>query len=59
MNEEKVGAMKKVVFIVAKLVEDPSAYECNTSADVEKEIQAEMPFIPDVARIEKVTVLDY
>ena len=50
--------MKKVVFIVAHLVPDPEAYEGKTNADVEKEILDEMPAIPYVARIEKVTILD-
>lgn len=50
--------MKKVMFIVARLVEDPSAYEGKTNRDVEKEILEEVPVIPYVAKIEKVTVLD-
>ena len=50
--------IKKVVFIVASLVDTPEAYEGKTNADVEKEIQTEIPTIPYVARIEKVTVLD-
>lgn len=51
--------MKKVMFIVAQLVETPEAYEGKTNRDVEKEVLSEMPVIPYVARIEKVTVLDY
>ena len=50
--------MKKVMFIVARLVEDPSAYEGKTNENVEKEVLDEMPVIPYVAKIEKVTVLD-
>lgn len=50
--------MKKVMFIVAHLVPDPEAYEGKSNADVEKKIRKELPVIPYVARIEKVTVLD-
>lgn len=50
--------MKKIVFIVAWLVEDEEAYEGKTNADVEKEILEEKPIIPYVSWIEKVTVLD-
>ena len=50
--------MKKIVFITAHLVPDPDAYQSKTNVDVEKEILDEMPAIPYVARIEKVTVLD-
>ncbi len=46
---------KKVVFIFARLIEDPEAYKGKTNADIEKEINS----IPYVKRIEKVTVLDY
>ena len=53
-----MDAVKKVMFIVARLVPDPEAYEGKTNQDVEKEILAEKPVIPYVARIEKVTVLD-
>ena len=51
--------VKKVVFICARLVENPEAYEGKTNADIEKEILAEIGIIPYVARIEKVTVLDH
>jgi hypothetical protein len=50
--------MKKVVFIYARLVEDPEAYEGKTNADIEKEILEEIGSIPYVAQIEKITVLD-
>jgi len=50
--------VKKVMFIVARLVEAPEAYEGKTNEDVEKEILDELPVIPYVARVEKVTVLD-
>ena len=50
--------MKKIMFIVAHLVPDPEAYEGKTNEDVEKEILDELPVIPYVARVEKVTVLD-
>jgi hypothetical protein len=51
--------LKKIVFITAHLVPEAEAYEGKTNADVEKEILEEMPIIPYVAKIEKVTVLDY
>jgi len=51
--------LKKIVFITAHLVPDPEAYEGKTNKDVEKEILEELPVIPYVAKIEKVTVLDY
>lgn len=54
----EVRFMKKVMFIVARLVPDPEAYAGKTNADVEKEILEEKPVIPYVAEIEKVTVLD-
>jgi len=50
--------MKKLAVILAQLVPTPEAYEGKTNADIEKEILEEMPAIPYVARIEKVTVLD-
>jgi len=50
--------MKKLVFIVAHLIETPEAYEDKSNTDIEKDILEEMPIIPYVARIEKVTVLD-
>jgi len=50
--------MKKVVFIYARLVENPEAYEGKTNAEIEKEILEEIGSIPYVAEIEKVTVLD-
>jgi hypothetical protein len=50
--------MKKVMFIVARLVPDPEAYEGKSNEDVEKEILDELPAIPYMARIEKVTVVD-
>lgn len=50
---------KKVVFIFARLIEDPEAYKGKTNADIEKEILKEINSIPYVKRIEKVTVLDY
>jgi len=56
--DEEVNGLKKMMFIVARLIETPEAYEGKGNADVEKEILDEMPVIPYVARIEKVTVLD-
>jgi hypothetical protein len=50
--------MKKVVFICARLLEDPELYQGKTNADIEKEILEEIGPIPYVTRIEKVTVLD-
>ena len=50
--------MKKVVFICARLLEDPEPYQGKTNADIEKEILEEIGPIPYVTRIEKVTVLD-
>lgn len=50
--------IKKIMVIVARLVETPEAYEGKSNADVEKEILAEKPVIPYVAKIEKVVVLD-
>lgn len=50
--------MKKIVFITAHLVPDPDVYRDKSNEDVEKEILKEMPIIPYVAKIEKVTVLD-
>jgi hypothetical protein len=51
--------MKKIAFIYASLVEDPEAYKGKTNTDIEKEILHDMGPIPYVARIEKVTVLDF
>ena len=53
-----MSSLKKIVFITALLVPDPDAYKGKTNKDVEKEILEELPVIPYVARIEKVTVLD-
>lgn len=50
--------MKKIVFITAHLVPEAEAYKGKTNADIEKEILSEIPAIPYVAKIEKVTVLD-
>lgn len=50
--------MKKVVFIVAFLTEDPEAYEDVTNADVEKGLMEDARLLPYVAKVEKVTVLD-
>jgi hypothetical protein len=50
---------KKIVFITAWLVNDPEAYKDKVNTDIEKEIIDEIGIIPYVARIEKVTVLDY
>ncbi|MDI6848069.1 MAG: hypothetical protein QMD23_08130 [Candidatus Bathyarchaeia archaeon] len=46
------------MFIVARLVDTPEAYEGKTNQDIEGEILKETPAIPYVARIEKVTVLE-
>jgi hypothetical protein len=51
--------MKKIVFIYAWLVDNPEAYKGKTNADIEKEILEEIGPIPYVARVEKVTVLDF
>jgi hypothetical protein len=62
-TSETVGAdmekMKKIVFIYARLVENPEAYQDKTNADIEKEILHDIGPIPYVARIEKITVLDF
>lgn len=50
--------VRKLAVILAWLVEDPSAYEGKTNADVEKEVLDEMPRIPYLARVEKVTILN-
>lgn len=54
----KTCSAKKIVFIVAYLVETPEAYEGKSNAELETEILTEMPQIPYVATIEKVTVLE-
>jgi hypothetical protein len=51
--------MKKIVFIYAWLVKDSEAYKGKTNADIEKEILEDIGPIPYVARVEKVTVLDF
>ncbi len=55
----RIKPKKKIVFITAWLVEDPEAYKNKTNADIEKEILQEIGPIPYVARIEKVTIVDY
>jgi hypothetical protein len=50
--------MKKTAFIVCRLVPTEEAYEGKTNADVEKEIQEEMPGIPYVVRVEEVKVFN-
>lgn len=50
--------MKKEAIIQVRLIPTPEAYEGKTNRDVEKEILDEMPTIPYMAQIEKVTVLD-
>jgi len=52
-------AVKKMLFITATLLDNPEAYKGKMNADIEKEISEEIGIIPYVARIEKVTVLDY
>jgi len=54
-----MAKVKKVVFIYARLIDDPDAYKGKTNADVEKEILEEIGSIPYVAQIEKVSVLDH
>ncbi len=54
-----MGTVRKVLFIVARLVEDEEAYKDKTNEKIEQEILSERPRIPYVAEIEKVTVLDY
>lgn len=51
-------SLNKVVVILGRLVSMSEAYAGKTNADIEKGILTEMPAIPYVARIEKVTVLD-
>jgi len=55
----KIKPVKKIVFITARLVEDPEVYKNKTNTDIEKEILQEINSIPYVARIEKVKVVDY
>jgi hypothetical protein len=50
--------LKKMVFIVLWLTEDPEAYEGVTNADVEAGLSEEVEGLPYVERVEKVTVLD-
>ena len=47
--------MGKIVIIVANLVHE--SYEA-TNANLEREILLELPVIPWVAKVEKITVLD-
>ena len=54
----EVSEVKKLVFIVAWLLEDPEAYEGVTNADVEAGLSGEVEGLAYVARVEKVTVLD-
>jgi hypothetical protein len=51
--------MKKIALITVWLVDDPEAYKGKTNSDIAKEIVEDMGPIPYVARIEKVTVLDF
>jgi hypothetical protein len=55
----KIKPVKKMVFITARLVEDPEAYKNKTNGDIEKEILQQIISIPYVGQIEKVTVVDY
>jgi hypothetical protein len=55
----KIKPVKKIVFITARLVDDPEAYKNKTNADIEKEILQEISSLPYVVQIEKVTVVDY
>ena len=57
-EQREMSRVRKLVFIVAWLVEDAEAYEGKTDADVEKEIREGAHFIPYVIRVEKVAVLD-
>ena len=50
--------MKKIVFIVAFLTENPEAYRGVTNADVENGLREEVRGLPYVATVEKVTILD-
>jgi hypothetical protein len=54
-----VKKTKKIAIITARLIETPQAYENKTNSDIEKEITENIPTIPYVAEIEKVTVLEY
>ena len=58
LKYRNVRIMKKKAIITVRLVPTPEAYEGKTNRDVEKEILDEMPTIPYMAQIEKVTVLD-
>lgn len=51
--------MKKVVFIFARLIDEPEAYKNKTNTDIEEEILKEIGSFPYLAKIEKVTVLDH
>jgi len=59
MKYSRKKTVKKIAFITAWLVENSEAYKDKTNVDIEKEILEEINLIPYVARIEKVTVLDY
>ena len=48
----------KVVFIFARLLDEPEAYANKRNADIEEEILKEIGSFPYLAKIEKVTVLD-
>ena len=50
--------VKKMMVIVAHLIETPEAYEGKTNENIEKDILDELPVIPYVAHIETVTVFD-
>ena len=50
--------LRKIVFIVAWLTDDPEAYEGVTNADVEASLREEAWGLPYVAKVEKVTILD-
>jgi hypothetical protein len=49
----EVSRIEKRAIIIVRLVPTPEAYEGKSNADVAKEIQAQKPAIPYVARIER------
>lgn len=51
--------MRKMVFIVAWLKSDPEAYEGVSDANVEKGHAEKVEGLPYVAKVEKVTVMDF
>ena len=50
--------MRKMVFIVAWLMEEIEAHHDVTTADLEEGLMKEVQDLPYVAQVEKVTILD-